>query len=193
MLKTADSNSPDWISRLEKSLQQTRGIPESRYFQMATCNDQSLPQVRTLVLRELDNENQFLYAYSDLRTEKIAEIRLRSDCALCWYFAATREQYRITCKAKIITLDSEPERLYACWQSMSDHGKKQYFWGQPKTPLEDKQLLNNAGVSTKPPAHFCLIAFDPSEVDYLALKSSPHQRVLSIKDKKGWISRAVVP
>ncbi|MBU3022728.1 pyridoxamine 5'-phosphate oxidase family protein [Aestuariibacter sp. A3R04] len=193
MQKTPEANYPEWMGKLKKSLQQTRGAPESRYFQLATCDFRGMPQVRTLVLRELDSTSTILYAFSDLRTEKIAELRQCNDCALCWYFAANREQYRMSCKATVVTIQSDPNRLRACWNTMSEQGKKQYFWGHPKALLADSQTIKSEATTSEPPSHFCLIALEPYEVDYLSLKATPHHRMLHTKNNDEWVARAVIP
>ena len=58
---------PQWRQGLTKSLHQTRSMPESRYFQLATVDGSGVPYCRTVVFRGITDDNQ-LVIISDTRS-----------------------------------------------------------------------------------------------------------------------------
>ncbi len=77
---------PQWRQGLTKSLHQTRSMPESRYFQLATVDGSGTPFCRTVVFRGMTDENQ-LVVISDTRTRKIQPARAkRSSTGMLVFF-----------------------------------------------------------------------------------------------------------
>ncbi|WP_414830683.1 pyridoxamine 5'-phosphate oxidase family protein [Alteromonas sp. H39] len=184
---------PLWRQQLTKSLHQTRNTPESRYFQLATCDANGLPQCRTVVYRGI-TDGHALEVISDTRTSKYQEISQQQGVQVCWYFAKTREQYRFTAKADIITTDEDARRVASHWQKLSDAGKKQFLWGEPDTRRDPTLPLLAEGDFNEVPAHFCLLNLTVKAVDYLSLRGNPQIREKHIKDASGeWVVNSVVP
>ncbi|WP_354667792.1 pyridoxamine 5'-phosphate oxidase family protein [Alteromonas sp. C1M14] len=181
------------MTRLVKSLQLTRQSPESRYFQLATCNNQGAPSNRTLVFRAMDKRRGELSVVSDLRTDKIADLRHNCKGAICWYFSDTREQYRFDVKSTIMSLQDHGDTLRAYWNNMSEPGKKQFLWGVPKTPRSGNDPLKVNHQPNDPPPHFCVITFAVVSGDYLCLKGNPQHRELYQHQQGQWHVTSVIP
>lgn len=184
---------PLWRQQLTKSLHQSRNTPESRYFQLATCDHQGLPQCRTVVFRGL-TDNNALEVISDLRTSKYREMTYQPQVQVCWYFAKTREQYRFTALSDVITVNDDPQQVSAHWQKLSDAGKKQFLWGEPDSHRDPSLPLVAEGDFDEVPAHFCLLHLKIQAVDYLNLRGNPQLREKHVMDADGkWLAKPVIP
>lgn len=184
---------PLWRQQLTKSLHQTRNTPESRYFQLATCDSGGVPQCRTVVFRGI-TDSHALEVISDTRTSKYQEMTRRPDVQVCWYFAKTREQYRFTATADIVTLNDDARRVSSHWKKLSDAGKKQFLWGKPDTPRDPTLPLISEGDYGVVPAHFCLLHLQITAIDYLNLRGNPQLREKHSIDHSGeWVAKAIIP
>lgn len=184
---------PLWRQNLVKSLHKTRSVPESRYFQLATANQEGIPFCRTVVHRGLTDDNG-LIVISDTRTEKYQQLVQNNRCHVAWYFAKTREQYRFHCLADISTKEKSPDLVEAQWDKLSDAGKKQFLWGTPGTPRNGESALHVEGDYTTIPAHFCVLTLNIETVDYLNLRGNPQNREWHKKNEHGdWVSQSLIP
>ena len=77
---------PQWRQGLTKSLHQTRSVPESRYFQLASVDSMGVPYCRTVVFRGMTDDNQ-LVVISDTRSEKFEQLSQTPEAHVCWYFS----------------------------------------------------------------------------------------------------------
>ncbi|CAD5279370.1 Pyridoxamine 5'-phosphate oxidase [Alteromonas sp. 38] len=184
---------PQWRTGLTKSLHASRSMPESRYFQLATADKDGVPYCRTVVYRGLSDDNK-LIVISDTRTEKYTQLSQQAKAQGCWYFSKTREQYRFSVIATIMTENEDRSLIESHWAKLSDAGKKQFLWGDPGTPRNNGLPLQIAGDYSVAPEHFCVILLDIVNVDYLNLRGNPQYRELHRRDDKGnWISQSIIP
>ena len=79
---------PQWRQGLTKSLHQTRSMPESRYFQLATVDGSGVPYCRTVVFRGITDDNQ-LVVISDTRSDKYDQLGQNPHSQVCWYLLST--------------------------------------------------------------------------------------------------------
>lgn len=182
-----------WRPYLLASLQGTKDIPESRYFQLASVDITGAPQCRTLVFRELHQDNEII-VISDTRTEKFTEFASNPRGQICWYFAHTREQYRFDVTAQVTTFVDNELWLTEHWSRLSDAGKKQFLWGSPGTKRHDLNPLESLEPDNVVPSHFCVISLSVSKVDYLNLRGNPQNRFVFEKQSDGsWCSLEIIP
>ncbi|MEC8376841.1 MAG: pyridoxamine 5'-phosphate oxidase family protein [Pseudomonadota bacterium] len=184
---------PQWRQGLTKSLHQTRSMPESRYVQLASVDESGFPHCRTVVFRGLTDNNE-LVVISDTRSEKYQQLLKRPQAQVCWYFSKTREQYRFTCNATVLTAQQDKALVSEQWNKLSDAGKKQFFWGEPGTPRHDSAALQVEGDFKHAPEHFCVILLAIETVDYLYLRGNPQNREWHEKNSEGnWVCQALIP
>ncbi|MCU7553970.1 pyridoxamine 5'-phosphate oxidase family protein [Alteromonas sp. ASW11-19] len=184
---------PLWRQQLTKSLHQTRSTPESRYFQLATCDSEGRPQCRTVVFRGISDQHE-LQVISDTRSGKWDDLQGNGFAQVCWYFAKTREQYRLDVTATCLKVADNPSLLAQYWQKLSDAGKKQFLWGTPNTPRDTNQPLLAESDFDDVPEHFCLLALKVTAVDYLSLRGNPQYRERHYTDSAGdWVAKPVIP
>jgi PPOX class probable FMN-dependent enzyme len=138
---------------------------------------------------------------------------------LCWYFSKSREQYRIAGKVELLfTTDlisgakdqMECRELIETWSGLSEKAQEAFDLQAPKTPFSESTdsesrhgndtnklstkirntNINKAEVIRNISENFVLVSFIANSVDYLNLKSSPHERLLSDKSQS-WTEKKV--
>jgi len=184
---------PPWHQRLSRSLHLSRSKPESRYVQLATVNKQNQPENRTVVFRGFDEGGERFIFITDTRSEKYASLQDKPKAEVCWYFSASREQFRLRGECAITVSGAERG---SAWRGLSASGKQQFFWGQPGQPLSDSGSFTEP-TGEQPPEQFALVYLKVTRVDYLNLKLStqniPQTRErYYIKDDR-WCCDALVP
>jgi pyridoxamine 5'-phosphate oxidase len=176
---------PPWRSIISGSLHRNRSLPASRYLQLATVDQRGRPANRTVVFRGWrDPESQLQFVTdgrSALRasagTNKAAELAQNPWAEVCWYFAKTREQFRIAGKLQLIdaqSTDCQPERQ-AAWNKLSAAGKVQFYWPLPGAVRTEVEF-GEPELTLKPATDFCLLLLSPVMVDRLELRGNPQTR-----------------
>ncbi|MEQ3658485.1 MAG: pyridoxamine 5'-phosphate oxidase family protein [Glaciecola sp.] len=212
---------PPWRQRLVRSLHLNRSQPQSRYYQVATVDGSGLPKNRTMVFRGFEDGNDNLLSITDRRSEKIIDWQKQENknFELCWYFSKSREQYRVSGRAKLLFAsdlpkytagESESSKLIKTWVELSQNAQQAFYLDTPKTPFCDnsekadiqgsdsnklstnikKTNINNAEVIRNISENFVLVSFIAESVDYLNLRATPHERLLSDKPQS-WQERKV--
>jgi pyridoxamine 5'-phosphate oxidase len=194
---------PPWRSIISGALHRNRSLPAARYLQLATVDYRGRPTNRTVVFRGwLDPESQLQFVTdgrSALRdvagTNKAAEIVNNPWAAVCWYFAKTREQFRIAGKLQLIDAQSpnyQPERQ-AAWTQMSDAGKLQLYWPLPGA-IRTEEDFGERELTLEPAADFCLLLLSPVMVDHLELRGNPQSRSrYCLLDDQEWLIESINP
>lgn len=196
---------PRWRQSLARSLHVHRSKPESKFFQAASiCISQGANKLtvenRTLVFRGFEEDSNNLLAITDRRTDKYTQWQQSPQSQICWYFAKSREQYRITSIVRLIgpeghdTNDINTNIRVKVWQSLSEKAQAQFLWPSPKEAvgINDAQVIRD---DNNIPNTFVVVIFKPISVDYLNLTTAPQTRELhSISDDtRKWIYNSVNP
>ena len=194
---------PPWRSTISGVLHRNRSLPASRYVQLATVDHRGRPANRTVVFRGWrDPESQLQFvtdARSALResagTSKAAEIVANPWAEVCWYFAKTREQFRIAGKLQLIDAhsnDFQAERQ-AVWNQMSDAGKTQFYWPLPGA-TRIAETFGEPELTLTPAPDFCLLLLSPVMVDRLELRGNPQSRSrYCLLDDQEWSIELINP
>ena len=174
------------------ALERGRRRPESRYAQLATVRSDGRPANRTVVVRGFLGESNHLSIVTDSRSKKYGEIAANPNVELCWYFAESREQFRLAGLALGDAVDSGARR--SAWNGLSEGGRRSFFWPECGAPrAADPEFRAPAELST-PPANFVSLALKISAVDYLDLRPDPHARVSFALNSDGlWDAAALNP
>ena len=171
-----------WRLPLGRCLHQNRSQPQSRYFQLATVTASGLPTNRTVVFRGfLDASNQ-VKIITDSRSRKIDQIQQQPWGEICWYFAKSRDQFRLAGNLTIIDSSYSDSLLLKerkiTWNNLSDAARLQFAWATPGKP----RVQDIAAFSPPPPSpqepleNFCLLLLNPEKVEHLQLKGDPQNR-----------------
>ena len=188
---------PSWRKQLQRALHKNRSQIFSRYFQLATISEQGYPTKRTVVLRGFLNETNCIQIVTDTRSEKFTHLQNNPQAEICWYFAKTREQFRIRGKIDLVTQDNEQLNKFReeAWQKLSNNIKEQFLWPHPGKPLKDNlPPVASSFHKEKPLSNFCLLLFNPERVDHLELRGIPQNRCLySLNSENQWLIDEVNP
>ncbi len=193
---------PHWKAQLQKALHRHRSQPEARYVQLATVDLQGYPRNRTVVFRGFFNDTDQLQFAVDQRSEKVSQLQQRPQAEVCWYFAKTREQFRLS---GVMTLVQDPQDISQdlqtarshLWDQLSDQSRLLWYWPTPKadqaSAADYKVEIPKAAT---PPPTFVLLVFTPYQVDHLQLKGDlnyPQIRHLYHQQDATWVRRSVNP
>jgi pyridoxamine 5'-phosphate oxidase len=188
-----------WRSYLQRALHRNRSQIFSRYFSLATVSEAGYPTNRMVVFRGfLDNSNQ-IKMVTDTRSEKFTHLTNNPHGEICWYFAKTREQFRLRGKVELITENYDNEKLFherkKSWANLSRAGKEQFYWANPgELLIENLEIITDNIDEQKPVSNFCLLLFNAEKVDHLELRRNPQSRVIyQLNDENKWLMNRVNP
>lgn len=190
-----------WQQDLLQALALNQAKPESKYVQLATVNTLGLPEVRTVVFRGFIENTCKIVIHTDQRSGKVEHLQAQTDVEICWYFAESREQFRIAAKAELVDQDNADQRNLRSehWSQLSDAAKSSYFWPQPGQVLGLNQPEFEPQVNVAPVTlshiseHFSLVILHPYKVDHLQLTSPYHQRKIFELHGDDWRHRQINP
>ncbi|MFS8893467.1 Npun_F5749 family FMN-dependent PPOX-type flavoprotein [Synechococcus sp. O70.2] len=202
-LKDSPAGDPSWRAKLQAALHRNRSDPAARYLQLATVDPCGRPRNRTVVFRGFLGETDRIQLAVDSRSEKIHQIAHCPLAQICWYFAKTREQFRIAGTLEAITAGhpdpQAQQQRQQLWQQIPEEGRLLWFWPEPKGPLAPPEAFVaelTPEKASSPPPTFVLLLLDPTEVDHLQLRGDaiyPQRRTLYERSPQGWQCRAVNP
>jgi PPOX class probable FMN-dependent enzyme len=179
----------DWRDRLDSALKGNRRDAYSRYLQLATVGLDGAPRCRTVVFRGFLEESNTLLAITDGRSQKVEEIARDNRAQVHWYFARSREQFRMETGVTMAEPGRQGNLIADVWSRLSEAARDQFFWHPPGEPLESGETLSP---TESPPNTFRLMLMEPQKVDYLWL-GKRHQRVISVSSGDMWEETQVNP
>ncbi|WP_213303247.1 pyridoxamine 5'-phosphate oxidase family protein [Paraburkholderia sacchari] len=163
--------------------------------QAATIGLDGAPKVRTIVLRGASTEGSTLTFYTDVRSEKVAELRRDSRISLVGCDLGAGIQIRLGGVARLAA--SLEERL-ALWNVSRPHSLIVYR--AALTPGTTIALPQEAYIASASPTDsmagfesFCVITVDVQKIDYLDLSPDGHKRAQFSRCSGAWQGDWVVP
>ncbi|HXG65700.1 MAG TPA: pyridoxamine 5'-phosphate oxidase family protein [Blastocatellia bacterium] len=168
---------PTWRQLLEDALSAHAHLPYSRYVQFATVRPDSRPANRTVVFRFFLSRNRLLFT-ADTRSDKIAQLAANPWAEVCWYFVESRQQFRLSGKAQVVTETDDEELLAArerTWRERSEESRQSFTWPAPGLPRSEDEAFSYSAPA-QPPSNFGLLILTPERVEYLDLRPHPHER-----------------
>ena len=168
------------------------------YPALATCNADSVQQ-RTVVLRDTQRPEGYLISYSDIRTQKIADLRENSKDNWLFYDHSSKEQIRAKGNTNIHHQDALAREK---WEQISPKSRGDYIGPlEPGTASEtyESNLPDNflEEPSQENTGHgfenFCVLVSQVEEIDFLKLMRGGHLRTKFTRDGDGWQKSWVAP
>jgi PPOX class probable FMN-dependent enzyme len=181
------STIPIWRSLVDTALAAGVDDPASRFLQLATIRPDGTPACRTLVFRGFHDQTNDLLLTTDLRSDKVREIKSCPNAEICWYFRETREQFRLSGAIEIIGHEAggtSCELRLELWQRLSDATRRQFTWPEAGL-IPDVEA---------PLPVFGILLFVPRRVDHLLLTTEPHDRTIYALAPSGeWSAEKIAP
>lgn len=157
-----------------------------RYFTLATSDSYNAPAVRTVVLRDVQDDLS-LMIYTDQRSKKIAHIKRQKWISLLFFDPERHIQIIIKAQAKIITNHAILETI---WKQTPLKARKNYTTEfPPGHKLKDPEKIHFLEVKH----FFSAIHILPEEIEYLRLKKPTNLRILYKKEHNTWGGNYLVP
>ncbi len=172
------------VSDLKKAIETARH--PFKYFTLATSSINGTPRLRTLVLREID-EQLNLTVYTDKRSKKITHIHEHNTVSLLFLDSERLIQISIRAKAEIITDNSSIKKI---WENVPQKSRKEYTTTlAPGEEIRDPELVD----FLEEKHFFTAIKLIPDKIEYLKLNRPNHIRVLFKKQNNDWKGTYLVP
>lgn len=189
------STLPPWRQDLRASLERNRSDAASRYLQLATVRVDGSPANRTVVFRGFAEAPGNLLMVSDTRSDKFAELSRDPRAELAWYFARTREQYRLRGRMILHSVETgTADRCNAAWQALSPAAQAQYFEPAPGIPLDEAPAETEPAIQMlEAPPWFLLLELEAQQVERLDLRPTPQERERYTLTASGWQRQALTP
>lgn len=158
-----------------------------RYINLGTIGKTG-PEIRTVVVRSISKNLEF-YIFTDLRSEKVNELRANASATLHFYHPGKRVQVRIKAKAEIHLGDTMSKEL---WAKVQGEAQKAYTSIlAPSTPISDpNEAFDWTGNGDD--RFFTVLKFIPESIEALQLNGLRHLRIL-FTEKENWEGQWLVP
>lgn len=155
-----------------------------RYVNLGT-ESRGFPQIRTVVLREVIQELDFL-VFTDYRSEKVREIQSSPMIAIHFYHPKKMLQIRVEAMAEI-HFQNELSEQY--WKKIPD-GRKSEYTGSlaPGTPISNPDF----GWEWSEKSFFTVLKISPQRIEALQLSKEGHLRI-QFEKEKDWEGQWLVP
>lgn len=158
-----------------------------RYINLGTIGKTG-PEIRTVVVRSISKNLEF-YIFTDLRSEKIAELSVNPSATFHFYHPGKRVQVRV----KAITeIHHQDEVSKGFWLKVQGEAQKAYTSNlAPSTPISDPNQAFD-WIENGDDRFFTVLKFIPETVEVLQLNSLKHLRILFSKNEN-WEGQWLVP
>ncbi len=164
-----------------------------RYPTVISVSPEGKPQGRTVVLRKVDRKHRLLRLYTDIRAEKVTDLRTQPE--LLWHFYHPKKQIQIRASGKAI-IRHKDALCEEVWKNTPPFARKNYCTSaSPATPTDratnglpdDWQEKSEAAFE-----NFSIIETTIEAVDFLYLHPEMQHRAKFWFDKK-WQGTWVTP
>ncbi|GAA4277817.1 pyridoxamine 5'-phosphate oxidase family protein [Aquimarina mytili] len=168
-----------------KNASKTAGHP-FRYFTLATSDINGAPRLRTVVLRDIDDQLN-LIVYTDQRSKKITHINEQNKVSLLFMDSKRLIQLSIRARAEIIKDNSTLKKI---WDQIPQKSKRDYT-----TELAPgKEIKDPDEIDFLEDKHFfSAIKIIPRRIEFLRLQRPNHIRVLFKREDDRWNGTYLVP
>lgn len=166
--------------------------------QVATIGLDGAPKVRTAVLRQVSREQGTVTFHTDVRSEKIAELRKDARIALVGCDLDAGIQIRLDGTAELV---DRGERKDAVWNESRPRTLILYRAPLPPgtritSPEEAHVSSNQTDANADRTAgadNFCVVDVSVTKIDYLDLSPHGHLRAEFIRDADAWRGSWIAP
>ena len=155
-----------------------------RYVNLGTMG-KGFPQVRTVVLREVNQGLNFL-VFTDFRSEKVKEVQNSPQVTLHFYHPKKMLQVRVEALAEIHFQDELADRY---WRGIPEAHRSEYTG---MLPPGNKISNPDLGWETNDKSFFTLLKISPQRIEALQLSKEGHLRI-QFEKEKDWQGQWLVP
>lgn len=165
-----------------------------RTLQLATVTAEATPNVRTVILRHVDQDQYSLQFHTDSRSGKVAEMRHQPRVALHAYDEPRKLQLRLYGQAELHQADALARRV------RTTSGDTSRFYDSqlpgPGEPLADPAVFDQAASANETDLNEdCFVAVNVAidTLEWLYLPADGHRRARWLRETHGWTGQWLVP
>ena len=149
------------------------------------CGNDTDLDGRVVVLRKVDQQNNFIQYHSDIRSSKIKKIKLNPSCAILFYGKDEKIQLRVKAECNV---HFDDEITKESWEKTGHISRKCYLVtngpgsesNKPTSGLDKK--FDNFGFTKEESEagykNFCVIRCKVKSIEWLYLAAKGHRRAL---------------
>ena len=144
--------------------------------QLATVDALGCPRNRSVVFRGFGPTSELL-VLTDARSRKMAELQAQSTAEICWYLAATREQFRLQVRCALHGAGAQgvwASLRTELWQARGARGQAEWLGAVPASALAEAV------------DDFVLLVCEVQQAEHLQLRTDPHTEVVWQRAGAGW-------
>jgi pyridoxine/pyridoxamine 5'-phosphate oxidase len=166
-----------------------------KVMQAATVGLDGSPNVRTVLLRGVNERENLLTFHTDLRSPKIAELSREPRIALVAVDSVRSQQIRVSGEARIVR---DGQARLDAWNASADHDLIAYRTRlAPGTPMHHANDALDTAHGVPGPAeglkHFCVVEVHPERLDWLDLSAHRPLRACYVRQGDHWIHSWIAP
>lgn len=168
-----------------------KGVKETshpfKFATLATLGLERLPRLRTIKIREFDQESLQMTFYTDSRSKKILHIKENNKVSLLLYHPEKLMQLRIE---GLAIRERDEAVLQEHWSRVDVASQKDFTTSSaPGTEIKHPEKIEYIDRDD----YFSVVYILPFKVEYLQLKRPNHLRVRFSKREGDWKSDYLVP
>lgn len=181
----------DWIKSLRENLRREFGeIPPVCF--LATIGLDGRPRCRTMLLRELREDDGAMIFISDRRTNKDDELKSRADAEVVFWLSKAQHQYRLRGKGVVVEGEGDEYLREQWWSRISDASRAIFLSHRGSAQGHHVATPRHAGPDTPMPSTFELILVHPTEVETLDVSKMPFVKVQHTRrGDDEWVTEAL--
>jgi pyridoxamine 5'-phosphate oxidase len=191
-----NESAPSYYNDLDETLAESwrliaRGVADRRsafhHPTVATLAMDGRPRLRTVILRACDVSHRSLRFHTDVRSEKVSEIRRDPRASLHFYEPSSKIQLRLE---GVATVNMDNDVADAAWAESRDFSRQAYGI----MPGPGAEIPAGADFTLPEPSHeatapgrvnFCAVTVKIKSLEWLYLASAGHRRALFRWDSSG--------
>ena len=145
--------------------------------------------LRMVVLREIQ-ENDSLLMYTDARSAKVDQLHLHPKASILTYHPRHKVQIRLLGNTSLHHRDA---LAHSHWEKVQGPPQKAYnSIMTPGSPINSPEQAHQ-WPKVMDERHFCVIQFQPMEIEVLQLNGLAHLRAEFKLKGEGWVKSWIVP
>lgn len=158
-----------------------------RYFTLATTGQNHTARLRTVVLRNFDEEGFVITIYTDKRSKKVLQLKENPNVSALFFDPEWLTQLRIE---GVAHLEEDEKKLSKTWNTISIKARRDYTTLQdPDTEIPNPDYIKHL----EGHHYFAVLHIQVYKVEYLRLKRPNHIRIGFTKENGKWEGSFLVP
>ncbi len=157
-----------------------------RYGTLATVGLETMPRLRTVVLRKVSEDLKLTF-FTDKRSKKLIHIKENNKVSMLFYDPKQLLQLKVEGLAYTI---GDATILKKYWSGVQPNSRKDYTTKHaPGSSISNHDKVEYLDDEN----YFCIVEIEPFRIEYLKLKRPHHLRVQFSKKEEEWVGEFLVP